>query len=144
MGLSSFHFKSMNNLDLCTNAMTNKSLSENDLSKLASEIQDRKLDCKRYRQAIYSAMSVKQDQINKMKNRVKPKISQNSNESLSKQRPSQPQIMQQKARMFNLVNSRVPSDRDYRICSYREKISGEEKEVIIQKDDICETVKLNM
>ena len=67
MGLSSFHFKSMNNLDLCTNAMTNKSLSENDLSKLASEIQDRKLDCKRYRQAIYSAMSVKQDQINKMK-----------------------------------------------------------------------------
>jgi len=46
MGLSSFHFKSMNNLDLCTNAMTNKSLSENDLSKLASEIQDRKLDCK--------------------------------------------------------------------------------------------------
>jgi len=37
MGLSSVHFKSMNNLDLCTNAMTNKSLSENDLSKLASE-----------------------------------------------------------------------------------------------------------
>ena len=144
MGLSSVHFKSMNNLDLCTNAMTNKSLSENDLSKLASEIQDRKLNCKRYRQAIYSAMSVKQDQINKMKNRVKPKIIQNSNEPLSKQRPSQPQILQQKARMFNLVNSRVPSDRDYRICSYREKISGEEKEVIIQKDDICESVKLNM
>ena len=124
--------------------MTNKSLSDNDLSKLADEIQDRDIDCKRYRQAVYSLMSTKQEQINKMKNRVKPKPVQKSSKSSSGQRPAQPALVQQNTRMFNLVNSRVPKDRNYRICSYREKISGEEKEIIIQKDDICESVQLNI
>ena len=132
----------MSNLDLCTNAMTNKSLSDNDLSKLIYEIQVRDLDCKRYRQAIYSLMNIKQEQIKKIKSRVQPRPIQKSGQSSQVQRSAKTSMAKQNTRMFNLVNSRVPKNRDYRICSYREKISGEEKEVIIQKDAICESVKL--
>ena len=132
----------MSNLDLCTNVMTNKSLSDNDLSKLIDEIEVRDLDCKRYRQAIYSVMSIKQEQIKKIKSRVQPTSIQKSVQSSQAQRPAKTSMAKQNARMFNLVNSRVPKDRGYRICSYREKISGEEKEVIIQKDAICESVRL--
>jgi len=122
--------------------MTNKSLSDNDLSKLIDEIEVRDLDCKRYRQAIYSVMSIKQEQIKKIKSRVQPTSIQKSVQSSQAQRPAKTSMAKQNARMFNLVNSRVPKDRGYRICSYREKISGEEKEVIIQKDAICESVRL--
>ena len=132
----------MSNLDLCTNVMTNKPLSDNDLSKLIDEIEVRDLDCKRYRQAIYSVMSIKQEQIKKIKSRVQPTSIQKSVQSSQAQRPAKTSMAKQNARMFNLVNSRVPKDRGYRICSYREKISGEEKEVIIQKDAICESVRL--
>jgi len=132
----------MSNLDLCTNVMTNKSLSDNDLPKLIDEIEVRDLDCKRYRQAIYSVMSIKQEQIKKIKSRVQPTSIQKSVQSSQAQRPAKTSMAKQNARMFNLVNSRVPKDRGYRICSYREKISGEEKEVIIQKDAICESVRL--
>ena len=70
IGVSSIDAKSMNNITLCVNAVTNQSLSKNDLSKLEAEIQNRDLDCNKYKQAIYAVMSSRQSQINKMQSRA--------------------------------------------------------------------------
>ena len=143
IGVSSIDAKSMNNITLCVNAVTNESLSKNDLSKLEAEIQNRDLDCNKYKQAIYAVMSSRQSQINKMQSRAMASAENKSIKLPVNQRSTQASAKKQIEKTFNLVHSRITDDRDFRVCFYREKTSGQQKEVIISKDDFCQSVKLD-
>ena len=130
----------MNNFDLCINAMTNKSLSSDDVSELNEVIQDKSLDCRKYKNAVFRYMNAKQEQFKRAMQMSKPEDSNNIENIPQQKVPLKVKQNKYNERKYMLVSSRPSYDAQYKICTYKDRKSGAQKEITILKKETCQSV----